>query len=285
MAMEKVMSNKLYPFIAAGLALIIGDMTYGYMARFAVGVIEGTALAPNRYRVLVAFIFQPLSSLIGSFGAAIAIIFLSLAIAMPVIDLIGQRVGAANTRTVMMATFSITPAIIFLHPAGAHLNILELVFFSVAVLLTLDGRKWALFPLVILATLNRETAVIIPLVYWLVTRDKWRSVGMGGVWLITYLGVRLVIGPVPSLVSLADILRINLSLYWLVLFGLGLVFVGWLFVLAWQGWKESKGELRRAAYALPVYFAMIVVFGVWAEWRLIISVYPLLIPLAGLTRN
>lgn len=110
---------------------------------------------------------------------------------------------------------------------------------------------------------------------------SWKhTAGLTVVWSLTRLAILWFVGPAVTHLTLADIWSINTgpgSIYFL----MGLPLFGWLFFLATKGWKNAPDGLRGAAVIVPVYLVLFGIFGIWYEWRWILALYPVLIPLAA----
>jgi hypothetical protein len=278
------MSKNIYIFLSAALSLVVGNMTYQFLVVIARDTVNGLEKSPYQYRVLFSYLWHPLAEAIGGYVAAWLFWFICFSLLAFLIDEIGELIAPdpEKVRFFLLAGYVIVPALIFFHPAPAFGNIIEAIFLAASLLVILRGRIWWLYPLVALASLNRETAVFIPLMAFFILRDWKHAAGLFLVWAVTYGGIRLLIGPVPVHVTLAEILEKNLgSGFWR--FVLGLPLIAWLFWYAAKGWRAAPQPLQRAAYVIPFYLLSVAVFGVWHEWRLMLTLYPLLIPLAGVT--
>jgi hypothetical protein len=247
------------------------------MGLFAQTTVEGTQLAPYQYRVLFAYIFQPAAELLSLHVAAWLFWFISLAVMALLID---EIITAVNgDKLPLFAALAIIPGLIWFHSGGAVWSVLEGIFIAGALLAMIRGKTTVLYPLVFVATLNRETAVLIPLMvlFW-----GWRhAVGLLSVWLAVYVGIHWAIGPAPLHLTLADIWQINTGpgfLYFL----MGLPAFGWLFWYAGKGWRRASGVMRGAAVIVAAYLVLFGIFGIWYEWRWILSLYPVIVPLVGL---
>lgn len=271
------MTRRLYPLLSAALAFPLAAATRDWMQVFAYGTVDGSQLAPYQYRVLFAYVFYPVAEFLQLHVAAWLFWFLTLAILCLLIDEI--MTAASSDKTILFAALTIIPGLIWFHAGGAVWSILEAILFAGAILAMLRNKPAVLYPLVFLAALNRETAALIPLMALL---WNWRhAVGLFFICLVVYAGIRLIIGPVPQHLSLVNIWQINTGpgfLYFL----MGLPAFGWLFWYAGKGWRRSSGVIRSAAAIIPVYILLFGVFGIWYEWRWILSLYPVLVPLAGI---
>ena len=275
------MTRTIYIFLSAGVALVLSSLAHEVMAGHAAGVIAGTELAPYQYRPLFTLFFYPLMTLIGTWPAAWLFWTVALSAFTLAIDAVCCAFGVKAGQLWALVALIAAAVMVYLQPAGGMWSIIEAVLFALALLLMLRGRVWWLYPLVIIAALNRETAIFIPALALLVLRDWRHVIGLLVVWAAVYGGLRLYFGPVPVDLSLAEIWAINTG-RGLLPFLLGLPLFGWLFWYAGKGWKVAPEPLRWAALVIPLYLALVAVFGVWYEWRLILPLFPLLIPLAGL---
>ena len=153
--------------------------------------------------------------------------------------------------------------------------------------LTVTGRDAWLLPLVALATLNRETAVFIPVMYVALrwndpARDRMflRAAGMFVCWLVPFLGIRSLVGERRWTVDIAEVMRDNLQPSWILYAG---AFLLPLVTLPWIGWSRRPPELRRLALALlATYLPLQFVFGRIREVRLLLPLAVALVPLAML---
>jgi len=160
-------------------------------------------------------------------------------------------------------------------------------------LLALYHRRWlALGLLIAVATLNRETSLVLALAYpavWLfLPADRrepappaaqrfLRSLLYIMIWALVYSGLRLVYGNVPHMHSLSFIWGRNLEQW-----PLSIVYLGLFFGLAWVyamfGLRRLPFFPRRTALLLLLYAALYVVFQHWYEVRMLMTIYPLILP-------
>ncbi|MBI4720091.1 MAG: hypothetical protein HY770_02460 [Chitinivibrionia bacterium] len=88
-------------------------------------------------------------------------------------------------------------------------------------------------------------------------------------------------GSAPYVHELPDILNKNLDAKNLGYMGLNLVlFLGFVWVFAARGFAQAPVFVRRMALFIPLYLPFVAVFGVWKEVRLLMPLYPVLIPAA-----
>jgi hypothetical protein len=171
----------------------------------------------------------------------------------------------------------------------------ELLFFTLAYWVLRENRVGWLVPLVAVATLNRETAVFIPVLAFLANlhRGIWRAVllgmALGVTWAVPYCALRWWTG-VPLVGSYgstwshnqAGLVRLlenwnpfNHYLYYLWL-------LGPLWLAPILGYRNLPLMLRRAMWLVPVSAPVYLVFGGYLnEPRPLMHFYALFIP-AGL---
>ena len=172
-------------------------------------------------------------------------------------------------------------------------SILEVAFFALGFLLAYR-RRWAWLTLVVvLASLNRETGVFLPLAVFLESLNEfpsWRMrsirretvLAFGLVLLSTaiFLGLRLVRGSAEPVDQLPDVIRRNLERNNLIAAAMGvplLLGFGWIYAVL--GWRSAPEFLRRMARVVPFYLAAFAIWGWWREVRILTSLYPVLVPL------
>ena len=162
-------------------------------------------------------------------------------------------------------------------------SLIEPGFFALALILILQNRRLWLAALVLVATLNRETAIFIPALYlaarWGEGRAHWAWAGMYFVvWAAVFVGARQILGSAPHVITFP---WYNLTPHALASTLLNVpLFLGPVPVFAILGYPLSERFLQRAAWIVPLYLLCVYVFGYWMEVRLLMSMYALVIPLA-----
>mgnify|MGYP001113163627 CR=1 FL=1 len=161
----------------------------------------------------------------------------------------------------------------------------DLVLWVLAALLSVRGRFGALYPLVVIGSLNRETAVFAVLIHVALRLGRepirelmLRALRLTVCWAVPFVLLRLVIGLKPWEVDLVSVLRSNFV-------GPGrmaaLVFLGPLLMLSSTSWRKRPLPLRRLAAMLTItYLPLQVVFGRLLELRLLLPLSLAYIPLA-----
>jgi hypothetical protein len=207
--------------------------------------------------------------------------------------LLYRRLGLGRRRSAVglgLIAFGLTQA---LYHAGLSPDVYaEVAFYLAAALLLLNGAFWWIVPLTALATLNRETSGLIPLMTMamafpagLGTLRARRALLAGGAALVvfaaTYAAVRVAVGPGDLIVAYGkhpgpELLGFNLSrgLTWEYVLRVWNV-TPILAALAWRAWPT---ELRWFAIAvLPAWVIAHFAGAVVAEARLMLVPYALVL--------
>ncbi|MGI9146916.1 MAG: hypothetical protein ACR2IK_10255 [Chloroflexota bacterium] len=296
------------------LGLILGGLYFASIdlrdPAFSYGlhqrIISGEAGSPYRYRVLVPILLESLTRAFGSVEPR-EIGFLHASAVYDCVGLVAQLlalyaltrqwfsstqalVGVAFTSGITLASFS--------YFTYQPWSILEVTFFSVGFLLAFRGRWRGVGIVVVLASLNRETGIFLPLALLLGSiqvRHPLNSASVRGAlnrdetrWSLAYVlmsaaifgELRLLRGSATQVDALGDVFVRNLqpdnleaAAMLLTLF-LG---VGWIF--AASGWRRAPPFVRGVGRVVPVYAAAFAVWGWWREVRILTTLYPIVIPL------
>ncbi len=140
--------------------------------------------------------------------------------------------------------------------------------------------------ILILATLNRNSSIVLVALYALVTIRNWRNwrewlpvLAYGLLWALVYGLLVLTRHPAYELVNLADIVHENLSsgnvLVYTIPNNAALLP---LFVLALAGWRLNP-FLKRAGWAALIYIPPLVIAALWWEIRLWLPLIAIMLPM------
>lgn len=162
---------------------------------------------------------------------------------------------------------------------------LDLAWWLIAALATRAGAANWLFPGMVLAVANRETAVYAAVIHaalaWGTEPARAtlaRAGGLAAVGLATYGAIRVGVGPLPLAVGPADLLRENADPTW-ALFAFGALGAAWALWL--DGFGRRPAALRRLALALTAtYLPVVLLFGRIREVRLFLPLLVAWLPLA-----
>jgi hypothetical protein len=262
---------------------------------------NGNAGSPYRYRVLVpvllemgmralAFVSSPQQAFqaaslayecIGLSLQLLAMYALLRQFFTPIHVLIGITFSAGMT-VLTLAYFTYQPW-----------SILEVAFFALGFLLFYRGHWGWLTLVVVLASLNRETGVFLPLAVFLasvhdlrtfriasVRRESVLAFGLVVLSTAIFLGLRLVRGSAEPVDQLPDVIRRNLERNNLIAAAMGVpLLLGFGWIYAMLAWRSAPPFLRRIARVVPFYLAAFAIWGWWREVRILTSLYPVLVPL------
>lgn len=264
-------------------------------------ILEGTAPSPYRYRILVPFVVEVFTKALSTVLPIRASFLLSYGIydLLAVFFLLAMlfiwlRTWFNEEALIGVLFVAATIPIALQDHNFQPWSLLEAGLFSAALLAIDKKRFWLLVFIVTLATLNRETAVFIPLAY-LVTIDRksdlktsskkdWEPIllfsGLFLIWLAIFWGLRYMRGNALQIETFRELLARNTikgSLFYAVVNGS--LFLGGLWVFAILGYKNAPLFIKRIALIIPLYLLTIMVWGVWYEVRLLMPLYPILVPL------
>jgi Dolichyl-phosphate-mannose-protein mannosyltransferase len=268
-----------------------GDNTLLARRGFHHGILNGTANAPERYRVLVPAIVEGPIRLFArvmpydqAFDRAYAI-FYFLAMVSMLWALYAYLTEWFTDEQALVGVLLVacTIRITIRQHDWAPGSYLEPGFFSIALLLILRDRRWWFAFLVAVASLSRETGVFLVLLYLATAPFNRRSLWTATMYLAVsgavFVGVRLVLGDAERYWTLGRVLETNLSQPSLAVFNVA-VFLGAVWLFAILGFARAPVFARRAAAIIPIYLGAIAVWGIWWEVRLLMPIYPLVLPLA-----
>jgi hypothetical protein len=260
-------------------------------------IIQHTAPSPHRYRVLVPFALQPaIAAAEHVMAPSLAFrrvydVYYLIAFALMLVTLRQYlRSWYSDDQSLIGALFvaSTLPIVLRQHyfePA----SFLEPSLITIALLWTYRGLAWRVVPLTIIASFTRETAVFIPVACWFAAsasavkypRGTMTAVTFSSLMLsaVIFAGLRWRLGVAPH-VSLADVWTINTGgeglLAAFVNVSLFLGGAGWILVVA--GYRRAPVFVQQALRFTPIYVATLAVWAVWYEVRLLMLLYPVLVP-------
>jgi hypothetical protein len=270
------------------------DVRAGRLASFDT-ITAGTAPAPYRYRVLVPYAIAPLVALadrvwphdVSVHRIDAIFVFTALAAMLWSLCLYLRNWYPAPLALIGVLLVAATMPIALRHHFYSPYSLVEPTFLILGLHAVYHGRARYVLILAVLASLNRETGILIPIAL-LVHEWRTRTYGrrfvtaMAGVGLsiLTIAALRLSLGPAPESITLDAVRAINLSPEGFTAAATNVALfagvTGW--VLAAAGWRDSPEFVRQQAWIAALYLPIVAVFGVWYEVRLLMPLYPLLIP-------
>ena len=255
------------------------------------GILNHTTKAPDRYRVLAPVLVEVPTRVLSRFMPydsaydRASVVFYLLAMAALVATQYAYLRVWFTTEQALVGVLLIasTLRITIRQHDYSPSSFLEPSFFALGLLAILHGRRGWLAVLVAVATLNRETAIFLIALFAVtqpLTKDTMKAVaGYGAIWLVIFLGLRVLGGEAERYWTLDLVLRTNLSQLWLAAFNITVLLgVFWLFALL--GVPRAPAFVRRSALVIPAYLAVVAIWGIWWEVRLLMPIYPMLLPLA-----
>ncbi|MEJ5241527.1 MAG: hypothetical protein WHS87_10055 [Anaerolineales bacterium] len=189
-------------------------------------IIQGSAPSPYRYRVLLPFAAElAIRTILTNFGEEMAF-FLAyafyqwIAILLSLVTLFfWLRFWFENEPALIGVLFAAsTMPIAFQDHYFQPWSLLEPALFSFALIAIRREKFWILAILVFLASLNRETAVFLPLTFLAIkweNNQKRQSLLQFGylllIWSVTFWGLRYLRGNAPHVETLESLLMQNLT--------------------------------------------------------------------------
>jgi hypothetical protein len=268
-----------------------GENTLLARRGFHQGILNSTANAPERYRVLIPAIVEgPIRAFARvmpyehAFDRAYAI-FYFLAIVLMLWSIYAYLTEWFTDDQALVGALLVacTIRITIRQHDWAPGSYLEPSFFSIGLLLILRDRPWWFVAVVAVASLSRETGIFLALLYAVAApfnrRTLWTTLACLAVSGAVFLGVRFVLGGAERYWTLGRVLETNLSQPFLALFNISML-LGAVWIFAALGFARAPAFVRRAAVVIPIYLAAIAVWGIWWEVRLLMPLYPLVLPLA-----
>ncbi len=259
-------------------------------------IIQATAPSPYRYRVLAPFAAEWLINLFSvDFPAEKAFLLAYafydwIAILLSLVSLFfWLRIWFENEPALIGVLFvASTMPIAFQDHYFQPWSLLEPALFSLSLLAMYRRNFWLLAASVLLASLNRETAVFLPLAFLMTIQgensQRMQSMLWSGVllliWAAVFFGLRYFRGNASHVETVAGLLAQNItprSLFY-AFFNSSLFLGGfWIFVVA--GFRYAATFLKKASLVIPFYLLTVLIWGIWQEVRLLLPLYPFLLPL------
>jgi hypothetical protein len=255
------------------------------------GILNQTTRAPDRYRVLAPAIIEVPTRVLSRFmpydtayDRASVVFYLLAMAALLATQYAYLRVWfTAEQALVGVLLVACTLRITIRQHDYSPSSYLEPSLFALGLLDLLQGRRAWFAVVVAIATLNRETAIFLVALFAVtqpLTKDTMRwTAGYFAIWLVIFVGLRLLGGEAERYWTLDLVFRTNMSQLWLAAFNITLL-LGAFWIFALFGVPRAPAFVRRSALVIPAYLATIAIWGIWWEVRLLMPLYPLLLPLA-----
>jgi hypothetical protein len=262
------------------------------------GILDGTALSPYRYRLLAPWTTEAVMRLLAPLGERRAFhlaylawntawTYLTFALTFRFL----RRWHAPDTALVATLLLPLALVAAFAEQWYAPWSVAETPLFLAGLLAVLGGRTVAALALVAVASLNRETALYLPLAWMLVASapDSVRRSGVTAaaplaalaVWIVIYGALRWALGAAPAAVPFDVLLRTNLDPMGLAFAAIWLaLLLGPVWLWAARGAGAAPAELARLCWMVVPVAVLYLAFGIWREVRILMPLVPLLLALA-----
>ncbi len=266
-------------------------------------ILSGDAPSPYRYRLLVPALTEGAARVIHSTGIlsyrkswiSAYIIYDLVAISLFLVTMFYfLRVRHGNLLSLLgvLACAGLLPVALRDHYFQPW-SLIESWLFCAAMLAVHSRSYPALIAITVAAVINRTTGLFIPLVYLFGTsalargnhseEESRMSIFLKFIILMaTGLGIvllmRLFLGFADSVHSIGELWNLNTSFSGLIQALINLALLGgfWWILFA-AGIKYADRFTRSLLLFLPIYAAVIALFGVWKEVRLLMPAYPVII--------
>ena len=292
------------PSISAAVLIVIMSVATGFVdlrtrayperayTEFIPRVVDGSADAPERYRVLVPFSVHAFARSTGLTPAsAWHLTRLALFVAAYVVVFrylrtwFGEPQALLGTALVA-ATLPLTFTNSWAHPDHPA----ELVLFTAGCHAVATGRTGWLAVILALATLNRETAIfLVPLYLVAGSVDRRRAlvtIGLGLEWAAIYLGLRAWRGfvhydylQISRNLDFLGLLPANYDPYYRAYGYFGILLFGGMLFAAFRAWRPGAPDFAtRALLIVPLVAAVAFTISSVIETRIFTLLYPLVLP-------
>jgi hypothetical protein len=255
------------------------------------GIFAHTANAPDRYRVLAPLIVEAPTRWLArsmpydaAYDRASAVFYVAAMTALLWTLFAYLRTWFTDEQALAgVLLVACTLRITIRQHDYAPSSYLEPSLFALGLLAIVHGRRWLLALVVAAATLNRETAIFLVAIF-AVTSPPTRAAATAGlgylsIWAAIFFGLRYLGGDAERYWTLERVFRTNVSQLPLAAFNIA-VLLGAAWIFAALGFRRAPAFARRAALVIPAYLAVVAIWGIWWEVRLLMSIYPLVLPLA-----
>lgn len=277
-ALSGIATASHYHFVDAALRPL--------MEAFSRNILEGRADAPQQFRIL----FPILADRLIAAGVPAVVSWLGLRFAAVLIGAaLFHRFLATwfDRRTCLLGTLGLF-AFLPITYLNYHLSVTDPgnLAFTLGALILVERRRDAwLAALLAVGVMNRETMILVPLLWLFYRWDELPPLRCALLFLgycATVVGVHFAVrahfGPranyASSLFEIPGFDRISLNLRWRALLYFAL-YLGPLGVLAAIGWRQNPKFVRRALLFVPFFVVFHFLMAMIAETRLMLPVFPI----------
>ncbi len=249
-------------------------------------ILDHTAGAPYQYRVLAPYAMSLVTSPANEgawFSVALVIHAACFAVIYTSLNLWLRRWGSDGAAMAGMVLMALLLAFAFHQYPLSPNSIIELALMCAT--LVLWKRFWLVALMVILASFNRETGVLLVAIYALLNAADYRTRGfymrtltLAGLWAVITAGLHITLGAAPHILGIMGTLQRNIDNLPQALIINGILLPLW--ILAAIGYRRSPVMLKRLGWLAAAYLISAFVGGLWGEMgRLSLPAIPLILPL------
>jgi len=247
-------------------------------------IISGQALAPLQYRILTPYLAEGLHRAGASLTLSYDIVrWAALLLSLCILHLYLRRWFSSALSTlgvvILAGILPLTYLVQF-----QYLDPLELLTFVIGFYAIRERRIGLLMVTVLVGTLNKESAILLPIAWAAVTwgtLPRSQFIAAAGAllsaWLLPWLGLRAAFGNRPYY---TDFIMVSDNLFRPESYALPALLFGPLWILAFRGLRRGPRFLRMSALIIPLHVAVNFAVGIPDETRLFIALAPIIIPLA-----
>jgi len=166
-------------------------------------------------------------------------------------------------------------------------SLLEMAFLIYGLILIRKEKMHLLALITAFAALNRETSYLIPASYFFVNiwdKENRKNVILNTaifstIWLAVYVLLTIARSQTPYIHTMEELWRLNINHLPYATINISL-FLGLFWIFSILGWRSTNKFLKRLVLLIPTYLPSVILLGVWHEVRLLMPLYPIIIPLA-----
>lgn len=247
-------------------------------------IVNHTADSPYRYRILAPLLVQPLVFQPTDMGVILAYAaFHLIAFSLLYIGLFKWLRKWMHENRAMIGVLALAAVfpLVFRHYRLSAWATLE-VDLLLGALLFADSFP-AVVLLTILASLNRETGLLIVGAYAACSIGQWHSrrywmrVGvLAGLWAVITAGLHIALGSAPQILSLQETFQTNTAALPDAI--ISNLMLAPLWFLAARNYRQSPAQFKALVWVGIAYLIAVLIGGLWHEIRLLLPLFPLLLP-------
>lgn len=287
--------------ILAGLYIQNVDLPYLEARRqLQQQILQGAAEKPYQQRLLVPYLTAALETALRSLARVDAFfwsyaIFDFAAIFLTLLALFFYLRGFFSGQAAVLGSLvaSLSMLVGFRDHYFQPWSLLEPAIISLGLWAIIHNKHYLLAGLVFLGTLNRETGLFLVVAYifsWAPLPGLQREAGAGRklwsaalllIWSLVFFGTGLAFSDSPRTISIQEIFQHNIQSGSLLQAARQiLLFLGPVWIFGFLGYRHAPAFLKRMSWLAPAYLLVFMLFSIWYEVRLLMSLYPVLIPTA-----